>query len=63
QGDVYLHCALGMSRSVLAACAWLIRHGSDRHQALAILDRARPERVRRPYIEISLDLYERYLNR
>ena len=60
-GGVYVYCALGMSRSVLAVCAWLIRNGSTIQQALDVLDRARPERVTRPYIAISLELYEDHL--
>ena len=61
KGGVYVYCALGMSRSVLAVCAWLIRNGSTTQEALEVLDRARPERVTRPYIAISLELYEDYL--
>ncbi len=60
-GNVYIHCALGMSRSVLAACAWLMRNGKTKEQALQIVDKARPERVTRPYMSIALDLYEEYL--
>lgn len=60
-GGVLVHCALGMSRSVLVVAAWLMRCGHTAEDALKIVDRARPERVRRPYIEISLQLYEDYL--
>ena len=63
KGGVYVYCALGMSRSVLAVCAWLIRNGNTAQQALEVLDRARPERVTRPYIAISLELYEDHLRR
>ena len=60
-GGVLVHCALGMSRSVLVVAAWLMRCGNTAEGALEIVDQARPERVRRPYIEISLQLYEDYL--
>lgn len=58
---VLVHCALGMSRSVLAICAWLIRRGHTVQESLAIIDLARPERVTRSYITVSLELYEDYL--
>ncbi len=61
RGGVYVHCALGMSRSVMALAAVLIRNGMTPDEALAAIDRVRPERVRRPYIRISLSLYEDWL--
>ncbi len=61
RGGVLVHCALGMSRSVLVVAAWLIRCGHTAEDALKIIDQVRPERVRRPYIEISLQLYDEYL--
>jgi hypothetical protein len=60
-GGVYVHCALGMARGVLAVCAWMMRQGMTASQALAAIDRIRPERIRRPYIRIALDLYADYL--
>jgi hypothetical protein len=60
-GGIYIHCALGMSRSVLGISAWMIMQGATREQALARVDQVRPERVDRPYISISLELYEQHL--
>ena len=60
-GGIYIHCALGMSRSVLGVCAWMIKQGASKEEALVRVDSARPERVHRPYITIALDLYERHL--
>ena len=60
-GVVYIHCALGMSRSVLAVCSWAMFRGGSKEEALALIDRARPERVQRPYIAISLELFEHHL--
>jgi protein-tyrosine phosphatase len=61
RGGVYVHCALGMSRSVVAVSAWMVRKGMSVDDALAVIDRTRPERVRRPYIRIALELYEDWL--
>lgn len=60
-GGVYVHCALGMARGVLAVCAWMMRQGMTADQALAAIDRIRPTRIRRPYMRIALDLYADYL--
>jgi membrane-associated phospholipid phosphatase len=60
-GGVYVHCALGKARGVLAVCAWMMHRGMTAEQALAAIDRVRPERVRRPYMRIALDLYADYL--
>ena len=60
-GGVYVHCALGLSRGVLAVSAWMMRQGMTAGQALAAIDRVRPARVRRPYMRIALDLYAEYL--
>ncbi len=62
-GGVLVHCALGMSRSVLAACAWLMHKGHTAHEAMAIVDGVRPARVTRSYMNIALDLYQEYLER
>ena len=61
EGDVYVHCALGMSRSVLGVSAWMMRRGMTADRALAAIDRVRPARVHRPYMRIALDLYAQYL--
>jgi hypothetical protein len=60
-GGVYVHCALGMARGVLAVCAWMMHRGMTADQALAAIDRVRPERIRRPYMRIALELYSEWL--
>ncbi|MCZ4281286.1 dual specificity protein phosphatase family protein [Kiloniella laminariae] len=59
-GSIYVHCALGMSRSVLAISAYLIQQGYSVEEALSLMDEKRPNRVRRPYIRIALELYRDY---
>jgi protein-tyrosine phosphatase len=61
RGGVYVHCALGMSRSAMAIAACMMRRGMTADRALSAIDRVRPERVRRPYIRIALRLYEDWL--
>lgn len=59
-GGVYIHCALGMSRSVLAVSAWLMQQGYTATEAFALIDQLRSHRVTRPYMAISLDLLDRH---
>lgn len=49
QGIVYVHCALGYSRSVCVVAAWLLRSGlaSTPEQAIAQIKSARPRAVAR----------------
>lgn len=61
KGAVYVHCALGMSRSILASAAWLMIQGHSKENALAMIDSVRPERSHRPYMMIALDLFENFL--
>lgn len=41
-GSVYIHCAGGVGRAPTMAAAYLIRHGMDLEEALAIIRAARP---------------------
>jgi predicted protein tyrosine phosphatase len=60
---VDVHCALGLSRSVLAVSAWLMYRGCSYEEAEAVMRRVRPGYVRAPYMRITLELYEAYLAR
>ena len=63
QGNVYIHCKFGLSRSILVACAWLIKsHGHSKQQAWDIISAAQPLRVDRPYMHIALELFEAQLS-
>ena len=58
---VYVHCALGLSRSVLVVSAWLIYTGHNRDEVTHIMNEIRPKSVKSAYMEITLDIYEEYL--
>ena len=63
QGNIYIHCKFGLSRSVLVACAWLIKsRGHTTQQAWEIISTAQPLRVDRPYMHIALALFEAQLS-
>ena len=59
---VYVHCTLGLSRSVLLVSAWLLFHGyslEDVHEEIA---KVRPQYVKSVYMQITLEIYQKYLN-
>jgi len=58
---VYIHCTLGLSRSVLLASAWLIFQGYSIKEAQAEIAKIRPKYVKSPYMEITLKMYEEHL--
>lgn len=58
---VYVHCALGLSRSVLVISAWLLYTGHNRDEVEQIMQEIRPKYVKSTYMGITLDIYEEYL--
>lgn len=56
-GGVLIFCALGMSRSVLAACAWLIDKGHSADEAAIIVGSARSTKLVNLYMVAALRLY------
>ncbi|PHS29654.1 MAG: hypothetical protein COA95_11640 [Methylophaga sp.] len=58
QGNIYVHCKFGLSRSVLVGCAWLITQGFTKQQAWDAVSKAQTMRVDRPYMHIALELFE-----
>jgi protein-tyrosine phosphatase len=58
---VYIHCALGLSRSVLVISAWLIYTGDSRDEVEKLMNKIRPSYVKTEYMGIALDIYEDYL--
>jgi len=58
QGDVFIHCKFGLSRSIITSCAWLITQGHSKDQAWKIVSKAQPLCVDKPYVHIALELFE-----
>jgi len=58
---VYIHCTLGLSRSVLLASAWLLSQGHTLEEAQNYITKTRPNYVKSPYMGITLDMYLAYL--
>ena len=57
---VFVHCALGLSRSVLVISAWLLYTGYSRDEVEKIILEIRPSSVKSSYMGITLDIYEDY---
>ena len=60
QGKVLIICKLGVSRSVIAAAAWLVKKGLDMQQVWRLLNKAQPLCTNKSYMKISLQLYKQY---
>jgi protein-tyrosine phosphatase len=58
---VYVHCALGLSRSVLLISAWYLYLGYTLEQIDTLMAKIRPNYVKSPYMRIALELYLQYL--
>jgi len=58
---VYVHCALGLSRSVLVISAWLLYNGHSRDELQSIMLKIRPNYIKSAYMGIALDIYEDYI--
>lgn len=58
---VFVHCALGLSRSVMAVSAWMHYRGYTPEEIDRHLERIRPQHVKKAYVRIALDLYRNYL--
>lgn len=58
---VYVHCALGLSRSVLVIWAWQLFKGKSNQEAVAQLVTIRPRYVQSKYMQINIELYQVFL--
>lgn len=59
---VYIHCTLGLSRSVLLASAWLLFNGYSLEETQEEIAKARPDYIKSPYMQITLEMYQKYLD-
>ncbi|MDY0265903.1 MAG: hypothetical protein RBR12_12065, partial [Sulfurospirillum cavolei] len=58
---IYVHCALGLSRSILAIGTWLMYQGYSLEQIHERLRKIRPAYVSSKYMHVCLSLYATYL--
>jgi len=58
---VYVHCALGLSRSVLLISSWLLFNNHTREEIDTLMKKIRPQYISSKYMSINLDIYENYL--
>jgi len=62
ENGVYVHCALGLSRSVMAIGAWMLYRGFTMMQIEERLRELRLAYVKSKYIYVALNLYQIHLN-
>ena len=58
ENGVYVHCALGLSRSIMAISAWMLYRGYTMEQIEERLKIIRPAYVKSKYIYVALNLYQ-----
>jgi len=59
---IYVHCTLGLSRSILLVSAWLLFHGYSLEEVQEEIAKVRPQYVKSAYMQITLEIYQKYLN-
>ncbi|MGB0944762.1 MAG: dual specificity protein phosphatase family protein [Marinomonas sp.] len=59
---IYVHCALGLSRSVIVIWAWMLFNGKTNEEITEHLNEIRPDYVKSKYMEVNISLYQKYLN-
>jgi membrane-associated phospholipid phosphatase len=61
KSGVYVHCALGLSRSVMAISAWMLYRGFTMVQVEERMRELRPAYIKSKYIYVALNLYQAHL--
>jgi len=59
---VYVHCTLGLSRSVLVVSAWLLYNGYTLEETEEHIARLRPNYVKSAYMKINMKMYQDFLD-
>ncbi len=62
QEGVYVHCTLGLSRSVLLVSAWLLFNGYSIEETQKAIAKVQPISLKSPYMRINLEIYQNYLH-
>lgn len=56
-GKVYIHCKLGMSRTILVISAYMLQQGKTPQEIETVLQQKRPLYVKSKYMQINLQLF------
>jgi protein-tyrosine phosphatase/membrane-associated phospholipid phosphatase len=59
---VFVHCALGLSRTILLISAWLLYNKHTLDEIEELINEVRPNYVKSPYMGINLEIYKNYLD-
>lgn len=59
--NIFIHCALGLSRSVLAVAAWLLYKGHTLEEVESLIGDHRVNYLRSAYMQVALKLYQTHL--
>ncbi len=60
---IYIHCTLGMSRSILAISSYLLYKKKSINEVNEIMNKLRPIYVKSKYMSINLELYEKFISK
>ncbi len=61
ESGIYIHCALGLSRSVLVVTAWLLYQGYAIEEAEEKIAEIRKNSIKSPYMRVALEIYRSYI--
>ncbi len=58
---VYIHCKLGMSRTILIISAYMLYKGKNFEEIETFLQKKRPLYIKSKYMKITLDIFKKFL--
>ena len=59
---IYVHCTLGLSRSVLLISSWLLYQGFTLEEVQQHISKIQPKYVKSSYMQINLEMYQKMLD-